>query len=53
MAKKCKAKTRRVMVLTPSGKIRPWRVPVAGFKGTKAVLARHGFHVITRGGTHA
>ena len=47
MAKR-KAKTRRVMVLTPSGQRRPWRVPVAGFKSTKAMLARHGFRVITR-----
>jgi hypothetical protein len=43
-----KAKYRRVMVITPSGQRRPWTVPVAGFKGTKAVLARHGFRVISR-----
>jgi len=47
MAKR-KAKTRRVMVITPSGRRRPWTVPVAGFKGTVAVLARHGFRVVSR-----
>jgi len=43
-----KAKTRRVMVIAPSGQRRLWTVPVAGFKSTKAVLKRHGFRVITR-----
>jgi hypothetical protein len=43
-----KARYRRVMVLTPSGQRRPWTVPVAGFKSTKAVLKRYGFHVVTR-----
>jgi len=45
---KHKAKTRRVMVITPSGNRRPWRVPVAGFKDTVAVLKRYGFHVVER-----
>jgi hypothetical protein len=44
---KRKAKTRQVMVITPSGQRRPWSVPVAGFKSTKAVLAKHGYRVIT------
>ena len=43
-----KARYRRVMVLTPSGQRRPWTVPVAGFKSTVAVLAKHGFRVISR-----
>jgi hypothetical protein len=47
MAKR-KAKTRRVMVITPSGQRRPCTVPVAGFKGTVAVLKRYGFHVVDR-----
>jgi hypothetical protein len=47
MAKR-KAKTRRVMVITPSGRRQPWTVPVAGFKDTKAVLKKYGFHVVTR-----
>ena len=46
MAKR-KAKTRRVMIITPSGQRRPWTVPVAGFKDTVAVLAKYGFHVVT------
>jgi hypothetical protein len=47
MAKR-KAKTRRVMIITPSGQRRPWTVPVAGFKDTVAVLKRYGFHVVSR-----
>jgi hypothetical protein len=54
MVKRKATKTRRVTVITPSGNRRTWSVPVAGFKGTVAVLAKYGFHVITRrGGTHA
>ena len=43
-----KAKYRRVVVITPSGNRRVMSVPVAGFKSTKAVLARHGFRVVSR-----
>jgi hypothetical protein len=47
MAKR-KAKTRRVMVLTPNGKYLPRTIPVAGFKAIRAVLASLHYRVITR-----
>jgi hypothetical protein len=45
---KRKAKYRWVEVITPSGNRRVMSVPAAGLKSTKAVLARHGFRIITR-----
>jgi hypothetical protein len=48
LMKKARYRRRRVMVITPSGARRIWTVPVQGFKETKAVMARHGFHIITR-----
>jgi hypothetical protein len=48
MAKR-KVKHHRVMkVISPGGQRRYWSIPAAKFKSTKAVLARHGFRVITR-----
>jgi hypothetical protein len=46
---KRKAKSHRVvMVISPGGQRRYWSIPAAKFKSTKAVLARHGFRVVTR-----
>ena len=53
---KRKAKSHRVvMVISPNGQRRYWRVPVTRFKSTKAMLARRGFRVtpLNRGGARA